>query len=222
MDHSLFSVLIQSLEAGISHHDGDVTRLALDSIHGLGFFHFNAKRKGGITYSSLDLSTHLVRIPHLFSGLAKSLLQLSIGSSVGFSLDLIPRVSDALCAMIVCDPQGYISLVQTLLSAQVKTSSNTSGDERDRGGGGGDVSLSSQLQTAFETLTSELFSLFQSFTNNAPVSVVGNVATSLSVSKGGGGGMQQQRHPLDRLSKNAFRKRFEVFVIAVRGLTVVF
>jgi hypothetical protein len=219
MDHSLFSVLVQSLEAGISHHDGDVTRLSLDSIHGLGFFHFNAKRKGGITYSALDLSTHLVRIPHLFSGLAKSLLQLSIGSGVGFSLDLIPRVSDALCAMIVCDPQGYISLVQSLLSAQVNTSSNTLGDER----GGEGVSLSSQLQYAFDTLTSELFSLFQSFTNNAPVSVIGNVttSTSLSISKGGGGGMQQQRHPLDRLSKNAFRKRFEVFVIAVRGLTVV-
>ena len=66
---------------------------------------------------------------------------------------------------------------------------------------------------------------FQSFTNNAPASIIGNIATStsLSISKGGGGGggMQQQRHPLDRLSKNAFRKRFEVFVIAVRGLTVV-
>jgi hypothetical protein len=197
----------------------------LDSIHGLGFFHFNAKRKGGITYSALDLSTHLVRIPHLFSGLAKSLLQLSIGSGAGFSLDLIPRVSDALCAMIVCDPQGYISLVQSLLSAQVNTFSNTLGDEKGGGRGGGE-SLSSQLQHAFDTLTSELFSLFQSFTNNAPVSIIGNIATStsLSISKGGGGGggmLQQQRHPLDRLSKNAFRKRFEVFVIAVRGLTVV-
>jgi hypothetical protein len=216
MDPSLFSVLVQSLEAGVSHFDGDVTRLSLDAIHGLGFFHFNARRKGGITSSTFDLSAQLARMPILFSGLAKCLLQLSIGSGTGFSPDLTPRVSDALCAMIVCDPQGYVSLVQSLLNSQIagSSSSKSTGDVSGSTVNSGTKSstLSLQLQSAFDVLTTELFTLIQS-TYTASI----NNAASITRTSG-----PLQRHPLDRLSKQAFRKRFEAFVIAVRGLTVVF
>ena len=220
MDSNLFTVLVQSLESGVGHYDGDVTRLSLDAIHGLGFFHFNARRKGGITSSAFDLSNHLTRMPLLFAGLAKSLLQLAIGSGSGFSPDLTPRVSDALCAMIVCDPQGYVSLVQSLLTSQAGDNNISS----DKSGGSvsssGSTQLSSQLQAAFDMLTSELFSLFQNmYTNSAVAAGSGAIRTSIG---GGGGSTSIQRHPLDRLSKQAFRKRFEAFVIAVRGLTVVF
>jgi len=72
--------------------------------------------------------------------------------------------------------------------------------------------LSLQLQSAFDVLTTELFTLIQS-TYTASI----NNAASITRTSG-----PLQRHPLDRLSKQAFRKRFEAFVIAVRGLTVVF
>jgi hypothetical protein len=225
MDPNLFTVLVQSLESGVAHYDGDVTRLSLDAIHGLGFFHFNARRKGGITSAAFDLSNHLTRMPLLFAGLAKSLLQLAIGSGSGFSPDLTPRVSDALCAMIVCDPQGYVSLVQSLLNSQAGNNGSNSSSSGKSGGSvssSGSTQLSSQLQAAFDMLTSELFSLFQSlYTNSAVGIAVGSGAIRTSMG-GVGGSSSIQRHPLDRLSKQAFRKRFEAFVIAVRGLTVVF
>lgn len=113
--HSLFMQLVQSVMFGVQRPDSEIARDSLRALAGLVSFHAKAQGGGGTG----GLSTHVQAQPQLLSDCMHKLLQMVVYE--GSIWDRLDAASNAILALVLCDRDAFIRMVNGILEQQPPT-----------------------------------------------------------------------------------------------------